>query len=154
QQSWYTQIKEIINSIAIIKDETYKYKTFNNTLKNEQLKEAENKLFNARNTMGRVFCEGTALDKNVLVAYRAMLPDKSMSPFEIKIAVTHWFRQMLDYQVQAFSLYAALSMINDPQNNQIQSQVLKFKSSLMDQIKANKDHIDETIIYESQSYIA
>ncbi|KIC74071.1 hypothetical protein DB44_AQ00010, partial [Candidatus Protochlamydia amoebophila] len=33
---------------------------------------------------------------------------KPMGSFEIKIAVTLWFRQMLDYQVQAFCMYGIL----------------------------------------------
>lgn len=62
--------------------------------------------------------------------------------------------KMLDYQVQAFCLYATLQVIKNDQNDLLLSQVADFESKLMKQLETNKDHIDEILIYQSQNYIA
>uniref|UniRef100_UPI001D042978 hypothetical protein n=1 Tax=Candidatus Protochlamydia sp. W-9 TaxID=1785087 RepID=UPI001D042978 len=157
QLSWTSLFQEIKGSIASIQDIRHQHKLYKATLTEGQLDEAERKLWEVHIRMSRVFSESNADGMKLLSAYETMLQEISpMGPFEIKIAVTLWFRQMLDYQVQAFCMYGILqARKNGDMENQslLQSQVLAFETSLFRQIEASKDHIDEELIYEHPSYI-
>ena len=154
--SWSSVFQEIQSSIATIKDISHQYKSY--ILDERQLKKAEDKLWEAYIRIARVFCEGTAADgRKMVVAYATMLEATTQSKdlLQIKIIVTLWFRQILDYQVQAFCLHEILQVMrNGHQQNLMQLKVSDFESNLMKQLEANKDHIDETLIYQSQPYIA
>lgn len=157
QLMWTSLFSEIQEPLALIKDMTHQHKLHKMTLSPSQLQQAQDKLWSAYIRMSRVFCDGTTAGGIIILeAYRDMLaknPLSSKDPTEIKIAVTLWFRQMLDYQIQAFSLYATLKVMrNDHQN--LQQQISEFESSLGKQLETNRDHIDGTLVCEHQSYIS
>ena len=108
QLLWNDSFKEVHASIGITLDITHEYQTYKGTLSDDQLKQGERKLWQAHLTMSRVFSQGKLTDgTGVMANYETMLKSNpEMNPTQNKIALTLWLRQMLDYQVQAFGLYA------------------------------------------------
>lgn len=153
--AWNDLLKEIRDPISVIKDIIHEQKYYEIESKKARLKEALSKVWDAHIRLGRVFTEGTASSKNLLLVYQTSLKkNQTMSPEEIKIAVTLWFRQMLEYQVQAFCIYQALQGRRDEEDRQIQSDLLAFEFVILKQIQANNEFIDEQFIYENQDFIS
>lgn len=119
----------------------------------ENLQEMQRRLWNAHLTIATVLIQRTTSSgKRILTAYKAIL-DPSLSAEEVTISVTLWFRQMLDYQIKAFNLWAALWAFRN-QAVQLNAQVASFEALLCKQIEANKHDINEDLIYESANYIS
>lgn len=132
-------------------------KYFGDSLNVSQVQHAEQALWKAHIKMSSVFCNGTADGREILPAYSECLKGSqpSITPSEFKIAITLWFRQMMDYQVQAFSLWALLQFKKDSgERDKLPEVISKFHISLKEQIKKNIAYVDETLVYESQGYIA
>lgn len=151
--TWSDSFEVIKSAIEDIKDMAYQFKYFRETLEPHQLQIAEDKLWEAFIRMSRVFCEeATTNDRRMLAAYGTML--SNTDPGEIKIKVTLWFRQMLDYQVQACSLYMTSKFIGKRhQEGDAQKHVSTLKSSLIRQIEANQELIEGELIDRHQNYI-
>lgn len=156
--------QEIRDPITNIKGIAHQLKLFKVNLNDSQIVEAEKAMWQAYIKISTVFNHGTAEGKKILIAYRDWLAkSEKMGPVETKIAVTRWFRHMLDYQIKAFNLHAALQILKNRNAtdevkqkivSSIQNQVPGFEKDLEAQIEANKEHIDETLVYESDNYIA
>ena len=122
-------------------------------------------------SLSAIFHGGISEGKNVLEAYGKMLSSmsKEMRDKERKIAVTLWYRKMVEFQLQAFSLYIQFKRrtIDKPKDQlkegEIPLQVVKqggdyeqvaeFHKSLIIQLGKNKDFIDEELICMSQEVI-
>ncbi len=165
QLSWNSIFKEISESIKVIRDKMFVYKN-HKTFTKLQLEEYEKELSNANVRLSRVFCDGLVDNKKMLEVYKATLEkgNPPIDPSEIIVAVTLWFRQMLDYQAQAFGLYAIfqakryqyddLSELQKQKNLlELQKQISEFESIMIKQLTTNKGFIDDKLIKESVSYI-
>ncbi|MGH2612541.1 MAG: hypothetical protein ACRDFB_05775, partial [Rhabdochlamydiaceae bacterium] len=73
QLGWDNLFREIQDSIAIIKDKAYEYKTYKKSLNQPQLQRIEQAVRDAYIRISRVFCEGTVDNKEMLIAYTQML---------------------------------------------------------------------------------
>lgn len=153
KMEWKLKVGEIEEAIKIIQDSAHHYRLYYKTkIDPKQLEEIENDLFKAYIRLSRVFNHGTALENdNMLTAYKESL-DSSMQPADVNLKVTFWFRQMLEYQVQAFGFYLMLSAARDPNTN-INDKVCVFESDIMNQVQANQAHIDIDLIYQSHHYL-
>lgn len=127
----------------------------------EQRKTNENRLFDAYTRIGRIFTLGTADERNILYSYTVLLQEEhpEMSPAELRVAVTHWFRQMLDHEVHAFNLYAlyAIARLNPRtdriEKETIENQLLTFQQNLAHQIDNNRDFAEPLLLCEPEPYI-
>lgn len=148
--------QEIREPMQTIRDIVHQNKIHPGALSEMQQIEAEKQLWAAYIRMSRVLSEGTTDNKNVLAAYREMLTSSETikGDSEIEIAVTLWFRQMLDYQAKAFSLYEALQVKREGYKEEIRTLASQFESQLIQQLEINEKHINKSLISESQSYIA
>jgi hypothetical protein len=152
QLVWENLFKEIKDSIGVIKNVFHEYKQYQ--LDGNRTLIAVEKLWEAHIAMSTVFCERTADEKVLLSAYTEMLRQNGMDENDVKKHVTLWFRQMLDYQVQAMSLYATLRISRgDDMEKDIHPLAIRFEKTILDQIENNKSFIDEKLIYTSQKYI-
>jgi len=155
--------QDIRGPINDIKCAAQQYIHFKSTLDEKQIELADTKLWEAWNKICSIFLSGTADKKNILFAYKQMITKvDTVEPFEAKIRVTHWFRQMIDYQIKAFNLYVVFKMMgNSFRNVEVQNKrkedILKqtrgFESLITDQIKANREYIVESLIYISDEEI-
>ena len=66
----------------------------------------------------------------------------------LKISTTLWFREILDYQVQALLLYGKLSIKNEKVED-FKTLASQLEKTIQEQIAANKDYIDEPWLYET-----
>jgi hypothetical protein len=152
QLVWDSLTEEIRESVTIIHNNLLQFQA--HAIENmgaKQLETAEDELWSAYKALAGVFTTGSKL-----VAYEEKLKasKQNMTPKEIKINVTWWFRQMLEYQSQAFGWYSALRLGKGRgEEAQVQAQVSEFKIRLSKQVEANKDHIDISLIGESLSYV-
>lgn len=157
QLGWTSLCKEINVAIAKIRDAIHLYQGYRKSHNQDQLQGLETTLWKAGGTLSRIFSQGTVADgRHVLATYRQLLETNStsMSASAIKITVTMWFRQILDYQVQAFGLYATLRALrNDYLEGTIYSEISAFESLLMKQLETSREHIDVSLVYENQGYI-
>jgi hypothetical protein len=156
QLIWNDLFQEIQEPIAEIMDFTHECQVHKNVALNpSRLQEAEARIWKAYIRMSRIFEKGAASGEKILETYESLLiqRDRSMTSMEVKIAVTLWFRQMLDYQVQAFSLSTTLKIMMGYEQQKALTDVSDFQSSLRKQVEINKSHIDESLICESHSYI-
>ena len=150
--SWRDLCRKLTDSIETIKTMAHQYRECQ-TINEKQQEDAERDLWRARIEMSSIFHNGTGDGTNLLVAYKKMLVARPASIPTLE--ATLWFRQMLDYQIQAFNLFAtSIVMRNAPEANKIQSQLLEFESGLARQVEVNRAHIDPELICESQDYIA
>ncbi len=114
---------------------------------------AEDRLWDAYIKIASLWTKGfTASGKPLLTTYRSFLAKSSYSPQEETIRVTLWFREMLDYQMIAFKLFATLRICRQ-QTDDIPSRVSIFERKLIEQIELNRENIDIELIYESKSFI-
>lgn len=144
---WKQRSQDIDQSLSIIKDKIHEYKQY-------QRVEEKMSLWNALIRMNRVFSEGTADESEILVAYQEVLHHTtSMSPLEIKITITLWFRQMLDYQIHGFCLWMTLNIMEGMNEEEAQQTILKFESGMREILEINQNYIDAELICESQRYI-
>lgn len=153
---WESLFREILDPIALIKDKVHQREIHKEVALNDsELQKAEIELSAAHIRMSRVFGKGAADGRNMVKEYAEMLAKSqpSMPLKEIKISVTLWFRQMLDYQVQAVALRTAFRIMRK-QEDELQKSVSIFEADLVKQVEINEDHIDKTLIFESHSYIA
>ena len=154
--SWVQQTKEIQEAFTIIKDRMHQYKLYKGTIDKMHLLDMEKDFCNAQIRLSRVFNYGTSLDNHsMLISYTQMLKttNPSMQDSEITIAATFWFRQMLEYQVQAFGFFLMLSVARDA-NQDVSKKISIFEEDLMKQVESNRNFIDTALIYEQQQYIA
>jgi hypothetical protein len=157
QLTWDNFFAEIKQPISAIKDMIHQQIFHNATLNEDNLGDAEQKLLKAYIRLSRIFCDGEGTDgRKVLAAYETMLLQStpSMTPRDAKMQVTLWFRQMLDYQLQAFGLYLILKLKRHGINSKgIREQVLELDRAFVVQIRVNKDHLLEDLVDEPQEYI-
>lgn len=152
---WNKKIfQEIEAAISTIQDIFHEQKTYNgDLLTNQRQQEVENDLWKSLMRLSRVFTEGTRDNQHLLTLFASMLRDTtSMSLEEITAASTLWFRQMIEYQIQAFGLYQSLQIREGAEI--LQRRQSKFENSLLDQIMQNEGVIDPELIYENPHYIA
>ncbi len=153
QVLWNQLFDEASRSIGVIKDVVHEQHQYKDMLKPEQLERAEKRLWNAHITLSRVLSEGTAHEQSLLAAHEIFLKSKQMDSVDIKLSLTFWLRQMLDYQVQAMRLYTALRALNGEDAQEIQRVIANFEKTLLNQIEANKQFIDPMLIDQNQGYI-
>ena len=209
--SWNILIGEIKEPIATIKEIAHEHQNHRNTIDDIQRSQSIQRLWQAYLRLSSVFSGTTASGTRLLAAYESKLLKDStnpMSPSEVKIEVTMWFRQMQEYQVRAYSLYVTLKlmMINGIEGDQIRetnliktqvpkkesnliqqvinsnhveqkqddlervadlerveklrteaklikTQVSEIERNLIKQVEVNSEHIDQDLIYQSQTYI-
>ena len=150
QLIWSSRFKEIEEAIAIIKDVEFTFKQ-NKQPKSNQIED----LNTACDRMLRVFSVGTANNTNILADYQSSLQASyTDQPLGLKMAVTFWYRQMIDYQVCAFSILAITDIMTGIDKGEVCKKANNFESHLMRQIKTNQLYIDESLIHYSQAYIA
>lgn len=159
QLLWAQSFQKIENAIKAIESVLHGCNVYKDALNDRQLKKAKDMLWEAYTIISSSLQDGMTEDGcQLLLNYKKMLEKtQSLSSREIKIALTLWFRKMLDYQVQAFRTYVALEGIegkNEKSQQILQSQVLKFESDILKQIEANQNSLDQILIYENQKYIA
>lgn len=157
QMEWVSAFDEIKTAIDKIKDHLHAHKLFHSTLSDQQLQQAQNQLWDAYIRISRVFSEvNTSASINLLAHYQTLLKTTTqMTETEIKISTTLWFRQMLDYQVQAFCMYGIVCIQRDrTQEAVLRDQAIKVEANIMQQIELNKTLIDMDLIYEKPTYIA
>ena len=150
--TWDSLFGEIKVALEEIKDMTHQFRHHREDLDHHRLQQAEDKLWSAFIRMSRVFEEGTATDKKILEAYQTTLLTIRRDPREVKIEVTLWFRQMLDYQVRAYSLSKTFKFMREGRKEEV-VHLSNLESSLTRQIEANRGFIEEELIYRSQDYI-
>lgn len=145
---WDNLSKEITESVGTIKDAMHRYKNF--TLTNEQESKTKDNLFEACTTLSRVFNEGTANNTMILSAYTEML-SQTMKKDKVKPLVTLWFRQILACQVDAFALYASIQLKSNDEKirETVRQQAFDCGRLILSQIEANKDFIDQKLIFKS-----
>ena len=157
QRFFIYDFQEVYDAIALIKDVYHQDKSHRATLDSAQLAEAEKRLIKAFVRLSRIFEDGkTTTGVNILATYEEKLKKSNppLSDSEIKIAVTLFFHQMLDYQTHASSLYTIIRIRRcGHDKDQIQSHSAEFKSSIAKQLATNKNYIEEKLIGESRSYI-
>lgn len=156
QLQWMIAFEEIKTSIDKIKDHHHEHKLFKNTLSEQQLQQAQGNLWHAYIRISRVLSEATTTNGiNLLVSYRDLLKETTqMQDHEVKISVTLWFRQILDYQVQAFCMYGVLFMMQKKSDQAtLREQSIQVETSLLQQIETNQHLINMDLIYEKPNYI-
>lgn len=147
-----------INSI-VFQHKLYDSSTFDPL----QIERDEGTVLKAHSVLGSVFTNGTAEGRNILALYSDYLEQSTkMQPFERKIEVTLWYRQMLDYQIKAFHLYAVFRMmgtrgreesVQNERKLKLTDQTQRFETSILNQIKANKEYIVASLIHRKTSDI-
>lgn len=152
---WKDSFQEIKDSIKVIMDAQHQDKIYQGLLDPEKLKLTEIKLWDAHITLSRVFHNSSANGKQLLPAYQEMLEKTaSMDPSETRIAATLWFRQMIDYQVEALTIHGKLKTARDKKEiPSFNKQVLAFENSIITQIEVNKKFIEIDFIDKNASYI-
>ncbi len=114
-------------------------------------------LYVARIHISTLFTHGTTNGKSLLQEYQLRLGSNKSQPMdklEVKLTVTKWFRKMLDYQIQAFSLWSSFIIsTKDPLEKELPRLVSDFNTGIFKQIMNNRDHIDEHLICDSIDYI-
>ena len=116
----------------------------------------EKTLLKAQSALSNVFKQPTLVqNQTMLEAYKqVILKQKKTSPEEVSIILTHWFREMLEYEVLAFNLYANCIIRRDYSKSQdLKLQLERFQVDLIDQITFNASNIDVVLINESREYI-
>jgi hypothetical protein len=146
---WANTFESIKNSIETIHRVLHAHQNF--PLQEWQKQDAEKQLWNAYINMSYIFSQN-----ELLGIYKNKLELSGKNQEDIKVDVTLWFRQMLKCQVQAFSLYTSLQYLRNTnaENQVLLEQAKQFESDLMDQIQRHKDYIDETLICQTEGYIA
>lgn len=145
------ELKDINEATQTIDNCTHDIEHYGRDHSQERLKKAESMLWKAYIQLSRIFETRTIADK-----YRQFLEkDPSNSFFNVDMALTLWFRGMLEYQMRAFSLSVGLRVfIGDYEPNQIQSKVFTFRKLIQQQLETHKDLIDENLVCESEQYIS
>lgn len=155
--SWAKAVQEVEEAIADVQDIAHQCTLYKGCVLPEQVKSAREKLWFAQLRLSRVFCKGTTENGNLLLAYEKMIQKKEeIHAQDVKIIVTSWFRKILDYQVQAFVMYGTLLILeNGSKETQelLKAQSIQFECGLEEQIKINKDYIDQNLVCEQSSYI-
>lgn len=153
EDKWKQSHNEIHVALCAILTRSHEYST--SSLNEEQKKRAAYALWDAYQSLSRVFSQGTVENLNILDEYRKILLNRQHEPAEIQMEVTRWFRSMLDYEIQAFSLYAVITMMREDKGGRavIKDQFFAFQASLSHQVRNNKEHIDIELICKSRSYI-
>ncbi|MBA3238683.1 MAG: hypothetical protein H0T62_10110 [Parachlamydiaceae bacterium] len=150
-----SQFKDLYAPISIIENKIHQWEVQKKFLSEKEKIQMETDLLDAQGAMSKIFSKGTTLYRqNMLETYQNSLKKTTFEgSSDNKIVLTYWFRQMLDIQIQAFSLYAALQAEREVSTDKIREMKLILENDLSEQITINKVHIDETLIYESQNYI-
>lgn len=105
------------------------------------------------NKMASAFLNGC----KILEIYQNKLKEVSntnLGDKEITIVITLWFRQMLNFQHEAFFFCINLQSHSNEANQKLKERISEFNDSLNKQIEFNKNYIDMTLIYYSEDYIA
>lgn len=153
QLLWSDVFQELRVAIATIKDVAHQHKNFKGNLTESQRHDAEMRIFNAFNTISRIFSTGNADGTKILGAYtKALEASGMMSLDEIKIAVTLWFREIVECQIQALCLYSDF-VVRRNGIQELRQQMPGFQSSAQGQIDANREYIDEEMLFLSPEYI-
>lgn len=163
QLKWDKLTKEVRRPVEIIEKRVHQLQNNNIEIMSDRLLElAETELCDAKDSLYKVFKLGTAIEhRSILGAYAERLEvQNNMSPKEKKITVTLWFWQILQYQVQAFSLSTTLRLIREgyqegrvEELEKVQRLVSVFFFHLSEQVEANQEHVDTSLISQSYSYI-
>ncbi|MBS0647819.1 MAG: hypothetical protein JSS10_01185 [Verrucomicrobia bacterium] len=164
QQKWEKLTKEVRKPLMIIEKRVHQFQ--NNQIEDMSkglLKIAEVELCDANHDLYKVFKQGTAVEhRSILAAYAERLEvQNTMTRKERKITVTLWFKQILIYQHQAFNLSKTLRLIREGYREGDVKELEKFQrlesvflSQLSEQVAANQQHIDTSLIDKSLSYIS
>ncbi len=153
--AWENTSSSLRKAVEQVNIMAQQHKHFLQSLNTSQSKDSERTLWQAYLAISTIFVVGTSNGQNILVAYQRMLEeDKSLSPKEIKTLVTQWFRQMLDCQVQAISLYSDFVIRRPGGFEELSSLLPGLRSNLYEQFEVNRAHIDEDLLFKSPSHIA
>lgn len=118
-------------------------------------------LFDAYARLSCAFSGLSAEGASLLKVYQEVLMKQQLTNCleptkEIMLKVTFWFRQILDYQIQAFSLWLYLGLREnaDPRNAYVlKRSVFEFENVIKGQLAFNETYIDPELIYGTQAYI-
>jgi len=149
-------------SVGIVKDELHRLKSTHmraHDINHE--KEISKKLTDVCLRMSRIFMEK---ENGIELAglYKQRLQEIKSTTFtdlELTLLVTLWYRQMLDYQIQAFALSKYFEVKNRIGLNSVDShaqvshELDEFKGTLVKQIDFNRGFIDTQAIYSNQAYL-
>lgn len=152
--AWDNTSRSLQLAVEEVDKMAHQHKHFLDSLNHHQETESERKLWDAYLAISKIFAKGTADGQNIIVAYQKMLAqDKTLSPEEIKTLATQWFRQMLDCQVQAISLYSDFVVRRAGGFQELSSKLPGFQSNLLEQFVVNRALIDEKLLFKSRSHI-
>jgi uncharacterized protein YoxC len=155
----YQKFKEITDAIIAIEQIEHTCERYQFVIEDKHLQGLDVQLLDAQATFSRVFLKGFgASHEIVLVEYKKMLKESMPNNLDVEMSTALWFRRMLDYQVKAMHLYASLralrmDLVPGQPDVDLPSKLLQFEKILIDQLEANKDHVDMRLACESQDYI-
>jgi len=153
-QKWNTEYGEIREYISSILDCLYQI-SHNQVVDPSDLREYSDKMKSAYDRLSRVLTEGTTTKTNLVSAYRELvLAQRVDNNRKTDIVATLWYRNLIDLQVSAYSIYLANKIVNE-KADQISVNGLrsKFEDNLDTQIGVNIGYVDKVLIYQPIKYI-
>lgn len=156
-------LRDVNKCVSIVKDEMHRMENFKRDHEGPRIVSINDELKHVIVRMSRIFLDDHAEGgKKLLAVYQAMLSESSSSSAaELKIILTLWFRQILEYQEQAFNLSKYLEIISQANGQALgvktsrdfQLDVFEFEDLIKRQIEYNQDFIDGTLIDKPNAYI-
>ncbi|MBN9378392.1 MAG: hypothetical protein BGO14_06990 [Chlamydiales bacterium 38-26] len=155
--TWLHIFQELRSPISTIRSTIFEYQNCEISMNEEEIKNSQQAIWKAAMQIATIFAEGTSDHLPILASYKTFLESKkTMTASEITLKVTLWFRQMLDYQAQAFKLSILLRMSHDSNqmNLTIATLMKNIEDIMLKQIEANQAFIDTSLIDKSEKYLA
>ena len=151
-------LKQIETSIGAIQSKLNQAGSSEEEAPLDQLKRVEKELKTAYTELGTLLCGCFPNGKHLLEAHNQLFKMKRKSPDLLKLEASEWLRELIDYQVELFSLYHLLQLSGSDKTSKIEkiqelfNALPSLERSIAQQLLASRSYINEILLFGSRGY--